>query len=100
MRTQNLNTVFSYGFRAAVGAHFACLCVLFFVLRNTLAGAQHYAVAVALSILIVAIVILFAADMMTRTNETRHKSKFVDGVIGLIWLATVGLLLMNSLRAG
>ena len=100
MPSRKLNTMLSYAFRAAVGVHFACLYVLIFVLRKTLAGAQHYAVAVALTLLMAAVVALFVADMATRTDEERQNSKFIDGVIGLIWFATVAFLSMNSLRAG
>ncbi len=94
------NTVVSYAFRSAIGAHFASLYVLIFGLKNTLFSAQHYAVAVALTILMAIIGVLFVVDMATRTDAGRGRSKLIDGVLGLIWLAVVVFLSVNSIRAG
>jgi uncharacterized membrane protein len=100
MTKSKTNTIVSYAFRSAVAAHFASLFVLFFVLKNTLGGAQHYTVAVVLTILMAMIAVLFVADMAMRTDAGRGHAKLVDGVIGLVWLAVVVVLSVNSIRAG
>ena len=100
MEQRNLNTVVSRAFRTAVAVHFACLFVLFFVMRWTLVGAPHYVVAVILTVLMGVIAVLFVADMVTRGDESRGRAKLLDGIVGCIWFAVVGFLLMNSLRAG
>jgi ABC-type Na+ efflux pump permease subunit len=100
METRNTNTVISYGFRTAVGVHFVCLCVLTFGMSKTLIGFSHHAVALVLTTLMAIIGVLFVGDMATRKDERREHSKLVDVVVGCVWLAIVGFLVMNSLRAG
>ncbi len=95
-----LNTIISYAVRTAVGVHFACLYVLTFGLTYTLAGLNHYVAAVALTILMAAIVVLFVVDIMTRRDEKRSHSKLIDTVIGSAWVVVVGFLLLNNVRSG
>ena len=94
------NTVVSYAFRSAVGAHFTSLFGLIFVSKTTLVGEQYRIVAVVLSILMAMIALLFVADMATRIEAERKHAKLIDGVLGLIWLAVVVFLSVNSIRAG
>jgi hypothetical protein len=97
---RNLNTVVSKGFRMAVGTHLACLCVLFFGMKNTLLGLWHSVAAVILTALVGSIVVLFVIDMVTREDESRRLSKLIDGVIAIGWLAVVVPLFLNSWHSG
>jgi hypothetical protein len=100
MTQRTLNTVVSRAFRAAVGIHFACLFLLFFVLPYTLFGLWHFVVGVLLTALMLAILALFITDMVTKQDKQLRFSKLTDGVIGAVWIAVVLPLLMNSIRAG
>ncbi len=95
---RNLNTAISYAFRTAVAVHFACLFVLFFVLRWSLVAVRI--VPAVLSILMAVVGVLFVADMATRKDEGRGQSKLVDAIIGCVWFVVVAFLLMNSCRTG
>jgi uncharacterized membrane protein len=97
---RNLNTAFSYGFRSAVALHFASLFVLIFMLEDTLVGFRHHVVAVALSILMAVVAVLFMADMVTQKAEGREQAKVIDVILACTWFALVGYLVINSLRAG
>jgi uncharacterized SAM-binding protein YcdF (DUF218 family) len=100
VKRRDLNAIMSYLFRAAVGVHLGCPYVLIFVLPYTFIGLQHLVVAIVLTILMVAIAVLFVADMVTRKREGRVYSKLVDAGIGSAWIAVVGFLLLNNLRSG
>ena len=100
MENRNLSTSLSYCFRTAIGLHFTCLCVLFFGIQNTLLGAQHCIASTPLTLLIVFVAVLFVADMVTRKDEGRKRSKLIDGAVGSVWVAIVVFLFMNSLGAG
>ncbi len=100
MERRSVNTTISYVFRVAVAAHFAFLYLLIFGLPYTLAGLQHFAVAVVLTVLMAMIAVLIVADMATRTDARRPHAKLIDGVIASTWLVVVGFLLLNDLRYG
>ncbi len=95
-----VNTISSYGFRAAVAIHLLSLVVLYFVVPITFLGTPHFFIGIWLTVLMAAILLLFIADMSTSVYEKRGRAKLVDVVIGVVWLCVVGPLLANNIRTG
>ena len=63
-------------------------------------GFRHHVVAVALTILMGVIAVLFMADMVTEKAEGREQAKVIDVILACTWFALVGYLVITSLRAG
>jgi hypothetical protein len=88
MDSHRLNALSSYGFRSAIGAHLLLLCILFFVLKNTVVAEPHHVVAVCVTALMAIVATLFVLDMTTRKQPERKNAKLIDGVVGCAWFAT------------
>jgi phosphate/sulfate permease len=86
------------GVSNAVALHFVMLYGLTFGMTSTLFGLQHYPAAVALTLLMGAIAVLFVADTATPTSS--KLSRAIGAIIGIGWSALIGLLVSNSWRAG